>query len=81
MRAGLTEDTDLMLFVKNLRNQEQTLRYSIAPADHGWEVREERDRQVVRTAHYSDWHRVERVKRSIVVQLDALREKGWREEN
>jgi hypothetical protein len=44
-------------------------------------VREERDREVVRTAHYRDWHRVERVKRSIVVQLNALREEGWREEN
>jgi hypothetical protein len=70
-----------MLFVKNLRNQDQTLRFSIAPADEGWEVREERDREVVRTAHYRDWHRVERVKRSIVVQLNALREEGWREEN
>jgi hypothetical protein len=26
----------------------------------GWEVLEERDRQVVRRVHYTDWHRVER---------------------
>ena len=75
------EDTSVMLFVKNIRNQDQTRRYSIVPAESGWEVREERDREVVRRTHYRDWHRVERVKRSIVIELDALREEGWREES
>ena len=68
-----------MQFVKSLRNQEQTRRYSIATTDAGWEVREERDSQVVRTEHYRDWHRVERKRRSIAMELDALRDKGWRE--
>jgi|SRR5687767_11772869 len=80
-RAGLIEDIRLMHFVKNLRYLEQTRRYSIAPTDAGWEVREERDRQVVRREHYHDWHRVERARRSIAMELDALRNKGWREEN
>jgi hypothetical protein len=70
-----------MHFVKNLRYQEQTRRYSIAATDAGWEVREERDREVVRREHYRDWHRVERARRSIAMELDALRNKGWREEN
>ena len=70
-----------MYFVKNLRYLEQTRRYSIAPTDSGWEVREERDRQVVRREHYRDWHRVERARRSIANELAALRKKGWREEN
>jgi hypothetical protein len=70
-----------MYFVKNLRYLEQTRRYSIAPTDTGWEVREERDRQVVRREHYRDWHRVERARRSIANELAALRNKGWREEN
>ena len=68
-----------MQFVKSLRNQEQTRRYSIATTDAGWEVREERDSQVVRTEHYRDWHRVERKRRSIAMELDALRDEGWRE--
>ena len=68
-------------FVKNLRKQDHTRRYSIAMSESGWEVREERDREVVRREHYRDWHRVERARRSIAIELDALRNKGWREEN
>ena len=77
----MIEDTDLMHFVKHLRYQEQTRRYSIAATTAGWEVLEERDRKVVRKEHYRDWHRVERARRSIVVELNALRDQGWREEN
>lgn len=75
------EDDRLMDFSKHLRYLEQTRRYSIANTGAGWEVLEERDRKVVRKEHYRDWHRVERVRRSIVVELNALREQGWREEN
>lgn len=43
------------------RNQEgHTLRFTITRGDIGWDVREERDSQVVWTANYTDWHRVER---------------------
>ena len=35
--------------------------------DEGWEVREERDSEVVRQAHYQDWHRVERARRSFAI--------------
>jgi hypothetical protein len=69
-----------MQFVKSLRNQQQTRRYSIAATNAGWEVREERDSKVVRQDHYRDWHRVERARRSIAMELDALRDKGWRED-
>jgi hypothetical protein len=44
-------------------------------------VREERNSKVVRQDHYRDWHRVERARRSIAIELDALRDNGWREEN
>lgn len=67
------------MFSKSLRNQEQTLRFSIDATDTGWEVREERDSQVVRKVHYQDWHRVERARRTIAIELDALQQKGWRE--
>ena len=70
-----------MQFIKRLRHQEQTRRYSIAATDAGWEVREERDSKVVRNDHYHDWHRVERARRSIAIELNALRENGWRDDN
>ena len=37
-----------------------TERVIVRPSPVGWEVREEQDSAVVRTIHYSDWHRVER---------------------
>ena len=49
--------------------------------DEGWEVRIEHDAAVVRRNVYNDWHRVERVRRSIVGELDALRAEGWRDVN
>ncbi len=42
-----------MHFVKSLSNQEQTRRYSIATTDGGWEVREERDSEVVEASALS----------------------------
>lgn len=69
-----------MHFVRNLSNQGQTRRYSIATTDGGWEVREERDSEVVKQVRYHDWHRVERARRSISIELNALRDKGWRDD-
>lgn len=69
-----------MHFVKHLSNQGQTRRYSIATTDGGWEVREERDSEVVKRVRYHDWHRVERARRWISLELNALRDKGWRED-
>ena len=66
-------------FTKTLQLQNQTRRYSIVTTDDGWEVREERDSQLVRQAHYQDWHRVERARRSIAIELDDLRTQGWAE--
>ena len=69
----------MVAFDKCLRLHEQTLRYSIAVTPTGWEVREERDSEVVRTVHYQDWHRVERARRSIRIALDDLQRQGWSE--
>ena len=66
-------------FDKRVRNDHQTRRYSIAATDAGWEVREERDSEVVRKVHYQDWHRVERARRSIAIELDQLERNGWSE--
>lgn len=70
-----------MQFSKSLRNHDQTRRYSIAMIDGGWEVREERDSEVVKRVHLHDWHRVERARRSIAIELDALRNSGWKEDS
>jgi len=66
-------------FTKKIQFLEHTRRYSILTTDVGWEVREERDSQLVRQATYQDWHRVERVKRSIASELDDLQTQGWAE--
>jgi hypothetical protein len=67
------------MFSRRLHYQEHTRRYSIAPTDSGWEVREERDDEVVKQTRYQDWHRVERALRTITIELDDLRRQGWSE--
>ena len=69
----------MLSFDKSLRYQDNTRRYSISSTDTGWEVREERDSKVVRKVHYQDWHRVERARRSISIELDVLQRQGWSE--
>lgn len=64
-------------FTKKMQLLEHTRRYSIVATTDGWEVRVERDSQLVRQAHYQDWHRVERAQRSISIELDDLRTQGW----
>jgi hypothetical protein len=64
-------------FTKKLQRLEHTLHYSVTITDAGWELREERDSQLVRQAHFHDWHRVERATRTIAIELDDLRTKGW----
>ena len=42
-------------------------RVTVTRSGVGWEIREERDSQVVRTSRHTDWHRVERALRLIEV--------------
>jgi hypothetical protein len=69
----------MFAFDKSLRYLEQTRRYSIAATEAGWEVREERDSEVVRKVQLQDWHRVERARRSISLELADLQKQGWSE--
>lgn len=64
-------------FTRKLQYLDHTRHYSIAATAEGWEVREERDSEVVRRERYQDWHRVERARRSITMELTDLRAKGW----
>jgi hypothetical protein len=73
------DDVVMVAFDKSLRFLERTLRYSIEPTESGWEVREERDSKVVKKVHYQDWHRVERARRTIAIELDNLQQQGWSE--
>jgi hypothetical protein len=66
-------------FSKSLRKNDHTRRYSIRSTASGWEVREEQDAEVLRQTQYQDWHRVERARLGITLQLDVLRGDGWRE--
>jgi hypothetical protein len=66
-------------FSRSLKNAEHTVRYSILATEAGWELREEHDSRIVRRVQYQDWHRVERARRTIAFEADALREKGWAE--
>ena len=68
-------------FDKQLKYHDNTRRYSIAATDAGWEVREERDSKIVKKVQYQDWHRVERARRSITIELNDLQRNGWSEVN
>jgi len=66
------------MFTRSLHHAGHTRRYSIAFTGSGWEIREERDSKVVRRVAYTDWHRVERARRSIAHELRELQAEGWR---
>ena len=67
----------MFVFDKRLRFQDTTRRFAILPTESGWEVREERDSEVVKKVQLQDWHRVERARRTISIELKKLQQKGW----
>jgi hypothetical protein len=68
------------MYLRTLRNESHTHRFSITPEQpSGWEVREERDSAVLRRAHYDDWHRVERARRTFALEAFTLFRDGWTE--
>ena len=48
-----------------------TKRFTITRGAMGWDVKEERDSEVVRVATYTDWHRVERAVQVFRLQATA----------
>lgn len=69
----------MLQFEKRLRREDATRRYSIHTTEAGWEVVEERDSQIVRKQSLQDWHRVERARRSLTLEVDDLARAGWTE--
>jgi hypothetical protein len=61
-----------------LRNDQHVHSFAIAHTrGSGWEIREERDGEVVRLARYFDWHRVERAREAFKRQAESLQQHGW----
>ena len=68
------------MFAKVLMHAGHTRGFSVSDlGQEGWEVRIEQDSDVIRRRCYTDWHRVERALRVIAVEVERLRETGWRE--
>jgi hypothetical protein len=66
------------MYLRTLSNAHQTRRFTIQKlAAAGWEVRIEHDSRVIRTARYSDWHRVERARMAFAREAAKLEDDGW----
>jgi hypothetical protein len=65
------------LFVKQLKQAGKMVRFSVLPAQGGWELREESDSEILRQVKVSDWHRVERARDVWALRALSLQEAGW----
>lgn len=66
-------------FEQTLRKDDRVRRFEILVDGDGWRAVERAGTTVIRETHYSDWHRVERVRRAFAVETSALRAEGWRD--
>jgi hypothetical protein len=66
------------MYARLFRKANQTRRFTITDiGTSGWEVREEEDSRVLRSVHYTDWHRVERARMAFACQAIDLANTGW----
>jgi hypothetical protein len=68
-------------FEQTLRKDDRVRRFEILVDSGGWRAVEHAGTTVIRETRYSDWHRVERVRRAFTVETQALRAEGWRSED
>ena len=66
-----------MIFSRRLRSDDHVREFHVGQADHGWEVREEEDHQVVRRTLMDDWHRVENAMNKFAIESIRLQQAGW----
>jgi hypothetical protein len=67
------------MYSKTLTFHGQRRSFAVEPvAASGWELRVEHDSIIVRRAHYSDWHRVERAVDALEREMRDLEARGWR---
>ena len=64
-------------FEQVLRKDEHTRQFEILVEPGGWRVVDRADSTVLRDAHYTDWHRVERARRAFSIEMSTLRAEGW----
>jgi hypothetical protein len=64
-------------YAHTLRKDGRTRQFEIRRDAEGWRVVDRADATVLREAHYSDWHRVERARRVFAIECSALEAEGW----
>ena len=68
------------MYLRELKRDGHTCRFLIIQfKGQGWEVRAERDREILSRRHLSDWHRVEGARMVIATEVAQLRAAGWTE--
>ena len=67
------------MYARMFRKAHHTRRFTIVAQDAGWEVRDEQDSRIIRSMRYTDWHRVERARRSFAQEAVGLKDAGWTE--
>jgi len=68
------------MYARKFQKAGQTKRFTISEGGvSGWYVREEQDSRVIWSAHYTDWHRVERARMTFAREAEALAHTGWEE--
>lgn len=73
--------TSSLVFSRGLTDGPHVRRFEVTrTAAPAWQVREERDAEVVRQVTYEDWHRVELAIRGFSVEAALLTRRGWREQ-
>lgn len=66
------------MYLRTLSKANHVRRFTIRQtAVTGWEVRDEQDSTVIRTARYTDWHRVERACMAFAREAERLTNSGW----
>jgi hypothetical protein len=64
-------------YEQTLRKDTHTRRFAIRTDEQGWRVETRADSTVIRTAVYTDWHKVERARRAFAIEVSSLRKEGW----
>jgi hypothetical protein len=62
---------------RSLSHESHSVRITVTHSAHGWSVRQDDDREIVRDIVYDDWHRVERALSAFERRARTLRARGW----
>ena len=66
------------MYRRELQRDGHTHRFLIITVrGQGWEVREERDREILSRRQLDDWHRVEGARMLFATEVAQLRAAGW----